>query len=88
MRSLADLQEPRDRGESGVVDGWLTIGEVVERLRAAGWPDSQWKVRRDIDRGIYGERGIDWYADEASSYRYVKPEAVDRMLARRRGESS
>lgn len=70
-----------------MVDGWLTIGEVVERLQAAGWPDSEWKVRRDIDGGVYGERGKDWYADERSRYRYVRPEAVDRVIARRRGEA-
>jgi hypothetical protein len=69
-----------------VPEGWLKISEVVERLHMAGYADSEAKIRRDIDRGIYGERGRDWYADKSSGYRYVRPEAVDRVIAGRRGE--
>lgn len=62
---------------------YLTIGEVAARLRDAGYGDTMGMVRAAIDRGVYGEQGIDWYRAE-SGYRMVRPAAVDRVIAGRR----
>lgn len=64
-------------------DEYLTLGDVVNRLRAAGYPDSRQTVRRAIDRGTYGAEGIDWYRTE-TGYRMVRSLAVDAVIARRR----
>ena len=63
---------------------WLTVTEVRARLLAAGYDDSVDTIRRGIDAGRYGEQGRDWYRSEGGGYRMVRPEAVDRFLARRR----
>lgn len=63
--------------------GHLTVLEVQERLRAAGYTDSLDTIRRAIDRGVYGRRGTDWYRTE-SGYRMVRPTAVDALIERRR----
>lgn len=62
---------------------YITIGAVVARLHDAGYGDTIGAVRAAIDRGVYGEQGIDWYRAE-SGYRMVRPAAVDRVVAGRR----
>lgn len=62
--------------------GHLTVQEVQERLREAGYPDSVDTIRRAIDRGTYGDEGRDWYRTE-TGYRMVRPAAVDAVIARR-----
>jgi hypothetical protein len=62
---------------------WLTLADVVARLREAGYDDSRDTVRRAIDAGQYGVEGADWYRTE-SGYRKVMPAAVDRLIARRK----
>lgn len=62
---------------------WLTIREIVERLRDAGYTDSSDTVRRAIDAGRYGTQGTDWYRTDGG-YRMVRPDAVEANIQRRR----
>jgi hypothetical protein len=78
------LHELLQTREAGVEEKpWWTIKDVVARLHAAGYTDSRDKVRRGIDAGHYGQQGEDWHISE-SGYRYVKPAAVEALIARRR----
>lgn len=68
-------------------DPWLTVNEVIKRLRDAGYPDSPDTVRRGVDAGDYGTEGPDWYRTERGRYRMVRASAVDRVIARRQGKA-
>lgn len=68
--------------EAGEARGHLTVTEIQQRLRAAGYTDSLTKIRDHIDRGFYGTEGEDWYRTE-TGYRMVRPGAVDAVIARR-----
>lgn len=65
-------------------DEYLSLGEVVDLLRAAGYPDSRQTVRRAIDRGTYGAEGDAWYRTETGQ-RKVKRGHVEALIARRQG---
>lgn len=62
---------------------YLTVAQVTERLNAAGYPDKVDTVRRDIDRGRYGQQGGTWYRTP-SGYRMVKASVVRAEVERRR----
>lgn len=62
---------------------WLTIKEVVDLVREAGYTDSADTVRRAIDAGRYGAEGTDWHRTD-SGYRMVTPAAVAANIQRRR----
>lgn len=62
-------------------DGWLTIGEVVARIRAAGYPDSESTVRRMVDDGELGE-----VYRSRGGHRNVKPAGVEALICRRRSQ--
>lgn len=61
----------------------LTVVEIVERLRAAGYDDSPQTVRRLIDAGKFGPEGVDWYRTERGGHRKVRQAAVDAAIKRR-----
>ncbi|WP_431728261.1 hypothetical protein [Verrucosispora sp. TAA-831] len=61
---------------------WLTVQQVMDAVRAAGYPDKIDTLRRRIDGGHFGEQGKDWYRTE-SGYRMVAPAAVEAFLRRR-----
>lgn len=63
---------------------WLTLGEVLARLRAAGYHDGESTVRRDIDAGIYGVEGTGWYKTERGGHRRIRAKAVDERIAERK----
>jgi hypothetical protein len=67
----------------GEAKSHLTVTEIQQRLRAAGYTDSLTKIRDHIDRGFYGVEGQDWYRTD-TGYRMVLPSAVDAVIARRR----
>jgi excisionase family DNA binding protein len=64
-----------------VVDGeeYLTIGEVLVRLHAAGFRDKESTLRRLIDAGE-----LDSYRDGPRRRRRVSSASVDALIARRR----
>jgi hypothetical protein len=62
---------------------WLSLGEVVDRIRAAGYDDSRQTVRRLIDAGQFGQT----YRTEAGGHRKVQESAVEEFLRRRQGEA-
>lgn len=66
---------------------WLTVQQVVDRLRAAGYVDSPMTVRRMVDDGEFGPRGEAWYRTERGGYRMVTAAAVDRLVAKRRSHT-
>jgi hypothetical protein len=81
----------RPERERRVSDGerrWLTINQVVERLRAAGYDDTGATIRRMVDAGDFGKEGEGWYRTERGKYRMVAPAVVDALIARRRGHST
>jgi excisionase family DNA binding protein len=59
-------------------DEWLTIGAVVARIRAAGYPDSQSTVRRLIDDGA-----LESYRT-ARGHRRIRATSVDALIADRK----
>lgn len=67
---------------------WLTVHEVVERLRAAGYRDSAMTVRRMVDDGEFGQQGKDWYRTERGKYRMVAVAAVQALVTRRRAQGT
>ena len=66
-----------------VGDGrWLSTGEVVDRLRAAGYNESEQTVRRLIDAGW-----LESYRTEGGGHRRVSAKSVDGLIAaRQRGD--
>jgi len=56
-------------------DGWLTIGEVLARVRAAGYPESESTIRRMADDGELGE-----VHRSRGGRRHVRAEAVDKRF--------
>lgn len=62
---------------------WLTVQQVADAFRAAGYPDSTATLRRMIDAGEFGAQGDGWYRTERGGYRMVKRSAVDDFLRRR-----
>ncbi|MFG1776588.1 helix-turn-helix domain-containing protein [Micromonospora sp. NPDC049048] len=62
---------------------WLTVQQVADAFRAAGYPDSAATLRRMIDAGEFGAQGDGWYRTERGGYRMVKRSAVDDFLRRR-----
>lgn len=67
---------------------WLTVHEVVERLREAGYRDSAMTVRRMVDDGEFGQQGKDWYRTERGKYRMVAVTAVQALVSRRRDQGT
>lgn len=63
---------------------WLTIGEVLARLRGAGYTESESTVRRMLDSGELGAEGAAWYRTERGGHRRIAVTAVDRLIARRK----
>lgn len=64
-----------------VGDGtWLTIGEVITRLRRAGYTESESTVRRMIDQGA-----LESYRTERGGHRRVTAASVAALVARRGG---
>lgn len=63
---------------------WLTVQQVAEAFRAAGYPDSSATLRRMIDADEFGSQGESWYRTERGGYRMVKRDAVEAFLQRRR----
>ncbi|MEU5950532.1 helix-turn-helix domain-containing protein [Micromonospora sp. NPDC047465] len=62
-----------------VGDGtWLAIGEVIARLRAAGFSESESTVRRMIDDGT-----LESYRTERGGHRRIKAESVADLIRRR-----
>jgi hypothetical protein len=65
---------------------WLTLGEVIERFRAAGYPDSESTIRRLIDDGE-----IESYRAErrggGRGHRRMRAASVEALLGRRRAPS-
>ena len=73
------------RQEAQVADPtWLTLGEVIQRFRAAGFPDSESTIRRMIDDGE-----IESYRPERRGgglgHRRMRASSVDALLERRQG---
>lgn len=67
-----------------VGDGtWLTIGEVLARLRAAGYHESESTVRRMIDTG-----SVESYRTEPGGHRRIRAASVDALITRRRISAS
>jgi predicted nucleic acid-binding Zn ribbon protein len=66
-----------------VASEWLTVQQVADAFRAAGYPDSPATLRRMIDAGEFGAQGDGWYRTERGGYRMVKRSAVDAFLRRR-----
>ncbi len=64
-------------------EAWLTIGEVLTRLRAAGFPESESTVRRMIDDGE-----VKSYRTERGGHRRVDPASLDALIGRRRAVPS
>ena len=65
-----------------VGDGtWLTIGEVLAKLRAAGYTDSESTVRRMIDDGLLAS-----HRTMRGGHRRVKASSVDELIAARKAE--
>lgn len=63
-----------------VGDGtWLTIGEVLARLREAGYSESESTVRRMIDEGA-----VESYRTERGGHRRIRARSVDDLIQRRR----
>ncbi|MFI2577674.1 hypothetical protein ACH5AJ_36375 [Streptomyces rochei] len=62
---------------------WLTVQQVTDAVRAAGYPDSAATLRRMIDGGDFGEQGTSWYRTERGGYRMVRRSAVEQFLQRR-----
>ncbi|MEV6801313.1 hypothetical protein AB0M91_23645 [Micromonospora rifamycinica] len=62
---------------------WLTVQQVTDAVRAAGYPDSAATLRRMIDAGDLGEQGTSWYRTERGGYRMVRRSAVEQFLQRR-----
>lgn len=61
-----------------VGDGtWLTIGEVLAKLRAEGFTDSESTVRRMIDDGLLRSHRT------GKGHRRVKATSVDELIASR-----
>ncbi len=63
-----------------VGDGtWLTMGEVMARIRAAGLPDSADTIRRMVDAGqlkAYRQR-------DGRGHRRISAASVDELIRRR-----
>lgn len=76
-----ELRGPAERND--VAADWLTVQQVTDIVRAAGYPDSVDTIRRRIDAGSFGKQGEDWYRTE-SGYRMVRHAAVSEFIARRR----
>jgi excisionase family DNA binding protein len=81
---LEDLPQLTDL-TGGDVPGdstWLTFGETLARLRAAGFTESESTVRRMIDDGE-----IESYRTERGpnrrGHRRIKAESVDALIRRR-----
>ncbi|GAA2516425.1 hypothetical protein [Winogradskya humida] len=66
---------------------WLSLGEVIARFRAAGFPDSESTIRRLIDDGE-----IESYRSERAGgrrgHRRMKAASVDALFARRSRDNS
>ncbi|WP_121399488.1 helix-turn-helix domain-containing protein [Micromonospora sp. M71_S20] len=79
-RDLPDLVNSAGLTGGPVVgDGtWLSIGEVLARLRAAGFSESESTVRRMIDEGA-----LDSYRTERGGHRRIKAESVAELIRRR-----
>jgi excisionase family DNA binding protein len=61
---------------------WLTLGEVLARLREAGYSDSESTVRRMVDDGeleSYRQPG----GSSGRGHRRIKSESVDALIRRR-----
>lgn len=56
-------------------DSWLTIGQVLTRVRAAGYPESESTLRRMADDGELGE-----VYRSRGGRRHVRAEAVDKRF--------
>ncbi|MEV6693349.1 helix-turn-helix domain-containing protein [Micromonospora sp. NPDC051196] len=62
-----------------VGDGiWLALGEVLARLRAAGFSESESTVRRMIDDGT-----LESYRTERGGHRRIRASSVDELIDRR-----
>lgn len=72
---------PIDSGGPVVGDGtWLTIGEVLARLRAAGYTESESTVRRMIDEGAVESYRI----ERGGHHRRIRAASVDQFIAQRK----
>lgn len=68
-----------------IADGtWLSIGEVVARYRAAGYPDHVQTIRREIDAAISAGE-VEHYRTRGR-FRRVRAADVDALIAVRRME--
>lgn len=85
MRPLVNLRDLEALGDDVVANGYLTIKQVRDRLVAAGFNDSAQTIRRLLTAGKLGAEGVDWYRTEIGRYRMVSADAVDRLIASRRG---
>lgn len=67
-----------------VGDGtWLRMAEVVARLRAAGYQDSESTVRRMIDAGE-----LRVYRSRLGGHRRILAASVDALIEQRRSDAS
>lgn len=60
---------------------WLTIGEVIARFRAAGLPDSESTIRREVDDAVAAGR-LDYYRTRGG-HRRVRAIGIDKLLVER-----
>lgn len=69
-----------------VGDGtWLSTGEVIDRLRAAGFTESESTVRRMID--VLADSGeLNSYRTEPGGHRRIKATDIDNLIRRRQGK--
>ncbi|MGJ3228937.1 excisionase family DNA-binding protein [Micromonospora aurantiaca (nom. illeg.)] len=79
-RDLPDLSNSAVLTGGPVVgDGtWLSIGEVIAQLRAAGFSESESTIRRMIDEGA-----LESYRTERGGHRRIKAESVSALISRR-----
>ena len=79
---LTDLVQLADLTGGRVADEtWLTIGEVLTRLRAAGFTESESTVRRMIDDGE-----VKSYRTKRGGHRRIDAASLAALIRRRNGQ--
>lgn len=64
-------------------DQYIRISEAVAQLRAAGYDDSEWTVRRMADAGVLRS-----YKLQPSGHRRISVASIKELIAGRSNESS
>lgn len=63
---------------------WLSMGEIMARVKAAGLPDSESTIRRTVDK-LAGDNTFTSYRTDIGGYRRIKAVDIDAWIAGRLG---